>query len=75
MFWILSGSDFPHFDATNTKTGESTIFAYGEIIGFKPALNAPNSTSMDTTVTVDVYPRREPTNSISNHKALYRIVK
>lgn len=70
-----NGSDFPHFDATNVKTGESTIFAYGEIIGFNPAINDPNSTPTDTTVTVDVYPRSEPTNRISNHKALYRIVK
>lgn len=70
-----SGSDIPHYDATNVKTGESAIFAYGEIIGFKPAINDPNSTPADTTVTVDVYPRSEPTNSISNHKALYRIVK
>lgn len=67
--------DFPHFDATNVKTGEKTIFVYGEIIGFKPTVNVSTSAPEDTTVTVDVYPRSEPTNSVSNHKALYRIVK
>lgn len=66
----------PHFDATNVKTGESTTFAYGEIIGFTPAFAFnPSAAPLDTTVTVDVYPRSKATNGFNNHKALYRIVK
>ena len=69
-------NDFPHFDATNVNTGESTTFIYGEIIGFTPNFGLDSTIAYsDTTVTVDVYPKSKTTNPYNNHKAIYRIVK